>query len=136
MNGKGSKRRPCLIPRKDYEANWDLAFGQKSTAHFVTGDAKKEIQKMFEIAQNLPKPHVDTAFCSDDMIRKIRAISSTARDHVPQVAGIHIEVVEDPTTRRALAFQLSATTGRPVLCEIEEGRLATVWSPNIGVDGV
>jgi hypothetical protein len=26
MNGKGSKRRPCLIPQKDFQDNWDRVF--------------------------------------------------------------------------------------------------------------
>jgi hypothetical protein len=27
MNGKGSQRRPRLVPREEYEKNWDRAFG-------------------------------------------------------------------------------------------------------------
>jgi len=30
MNGKGDTPRPLSVPRKEFESNWDLAFGQKS----------------------------------------------------------------------------------------------------------
>ena len=29
MSGKGSKQRPTQVPAKQFEENWDLAFGKK-----------------------------------------------------------------------------------------------------------
>lgn len=29
MAGKGSKKRPCLVDRKIFEANWDSIFNKK-----------------------------------------------------------------------------------------------------------
>jgi hypothetical protein len=28
-NGKGSRRRPCYVPRREFEARWDAAFRKK-----------------------------------------------------------------------------------------------------------
>jgi hypothetical protein len=28
MNGKGDKRRPCFVPRKEFEENWERTFNK------------------------------------------------------------------------------------------------------------
>lgn len=38
MNGKGSRQRPCLVSRQEFENNWDNIFGKKD----VTSEGQKQ----------------------------------------------------------------------------------------------
>jgi len=37
MSGKGSKRRPCLVSRAEYNLRWDYAYGRITRREFDTG---------------------------------------------------------------------------------------------------
>ena len=43
MSGKGDKRRPCLVPREEYEKNYEAVFGKKK--HKPTGKRKRKTSK-------------------------------------------------------------------------------------------
>lgn len=51
MNGKGDAPRPLSVPRKTFEANWDLAFGQKQRDDMKHAEClKHEHPELFEDA--------------------------------------------------------------------------------------
>ena len=41
VSGKGSYRRPCLVPRKMFENNWDEIFGTKASSPFFCEHANE-----------------------------------------------------------------------------------------------
>jgi len=43
MSGKGSKRRPCCVSRKEEGLRWDLAFGKISKKEY--DEAVKKLEK-------------------------------------------------------------------------------------------
>jgi len=68
--------------------------------------------------ENLKK-HIQAA--ADDKIVACGAVDS--------LAGIRIEVVEDPAERKSQAMELSLTTGQKVWFEGEEGKIMSVMMP-------
>jgi hypothetical protein len=40
--GKGSRQRPCLVSREEYEKNWNRIFGDKEKVETPSGDRHEE----------------------------------------------------------------------------------------------
>ena len=58
MNGKGDKRRPMQVDRKQFEVNWERIFGEPTKREATKGTKPAE---EISIETSLPRPGVPGA---------------------------------------------------------------------------